>query len=186
MRRCCSSSTAASVIDAMRSQESTRTRSKYVMHLRSAKCSPSNGTSSAIFAKSSLSLVSFRISRDERRDAVERAKRVRPALSPFLFCGRTGKGYIDEETGECHGFDSIWSRFMDRVLKETKVAERFTAHDLRAKVGSDAESLETRPGRCCSTRTQRPRCGFCDVSPRGCDVQGWRARRDSNPLPLGS
>jgi hypothetical protein len=31
---------------------------------------------------------------------------------------------------------------MDRVLAETKVKERFTEHDLRAKVGSDAESVE--------------------------------------------
>jgi integrase len=31
---------------------------------------------------------------------------------------------------------------MDRVLAETKVKEGFTEHDLRAKVGSDAESLE--------------------------------------------
>ncbi|MDA0190631.1 MAG: hypothetical protein OSW77_09990 [Proteobacteria bacterium] len=30
---------------------------------------------------------------------------------------------------------------MERLLKETKVTERFTEHDLRAKVGSDAESL---------------------------------------------
>jgi hypothetical protein len=36
----------------------------------------------------------------------------------------------------------MWSRFMDRVLAETKVQERFTEHDLRAKVGSDAASLE--------------------------------------------
>ncbi len=28
------------------------------------------------------------------------------------------------------------------ILKETKIRERFTEHDLRAKVGSDAESLE--------------------------------------------
>jgi integrase len=38
------------------------------------------------------------------------------------------------------GFDV--ERFMDRVLAETKVRERFTEHDLRAKVGSDAASLE--------------------------------------------
>jgi hypothetical protein len=31
---------------------------------------------------------------------------------------------------------------MDRVLAETKVQERFTEHDLRAKEGSDAASLE--------------------------------------------
>jgi hypothetical protein len=31
---------------------------------------------------------------------------------------------------------------MDRVLSETKVTQRFTEHDLCAKVASDAESLE--------------------------------------------
>jgi len=74
--------------------------------------------------------------------AVELAKAVRPALSPFLFCNRDGKSYIDESTGEAHGWDSMWQRFMDRVLAETKVTARFTEHDLRAKCASDAESLE--------------------------------------------
>lgn len=78
----------------------------------------------------------------ELRTAVELAKQARPALSPFLFCNRKGEGYINEETGSCHGWDSMWSRFMDRVLKETKVKERFTEHDLRAKCASDADSLE--------------------------------------------
>jgi hypothetical protein len=78
----------------------------------------------------------------ERKRYVEEAKAARPALSPFLFCSKFGEGYINEETGECHGFDSMWQRFIDRVLKETKVARRFTEHDLRRKVGSDAESLE--------------------------------------------
>jgi integrase len=67
---------------------------------------------------------------------------VRPALSPFLFCNRRGKGYFNETTGLCNGWDSMWQQFMDRVLAETKVQERFTEHDLRAKVGSDAASLE--------------------------------------------
>jgi hypothetical protein len=31
---------------------------------------------------------------------------------------------------------------MDRVLKETKVKERFAERDIRAKVGSDAETVE--------------------------------------------
>jgi integrase len=79
----------------------------------------------------------------ERRTAVEQAIRARPVdISPHLFCNRLGKGYINEATGEAHGFDSMWQRFMDRVLKETAVKERFTEHDLRAKVASDAESLE--------------------------------------------
>jgi hypothetical protein len=36
----------------------------------------------------------------------------------------------------------MWQRFLDRALAETKINERFTEHDLRAKVGSDAASLE--------------------------------------------
>ena len=78
----------------------------------------------------------------ERREAVQIALAARPALSPYLFCNRRGEGYIDESTGESHGFDSMWQRFMDRVLAETKVTKRFTEHDIRAKAGSDAESLE--------------------------------------------
>lgn len=78
----------------------------------------------------------------ELRAAVEMAKAARPALSPFLFCTRKGEGYINEVTGESHSWNSMWQRFMDRVLKETKVVIRFTEHDLRAKCASDAESLE--------------------------------------------
>lgn len=79
---------------------------------------------------------------DELRAAVELAKSVRPVISPFLFCNNRGEGYIDEESGQSYGWDSMWQRFMDRILKETKVTERFHEHDLRAKVASDAESLE--------------------------------------------
>lgn len=67
---------------------------------------------------------------------------VRPALSPFLFCNRFGIGFVDEETGEAKPWNNMWQKFMARVLKDTKITERFTEHDLRAKVGSDAESLE--------------------------------------------
>jgi len=77
-----------------------------------------------------------------RQGAIAEALAARPCISPYLFCKRDGKGYIDPETEECHGWDSLWGRFMDRVLKETKVKERFTEHDLRAKAGSDAPSLE--------------------------------------------
>jgi len=38
-----------------------------------------------------------------------------------------------------NGFDSIWRRFMNKALKKTKLQERFTEHDLRAKVASDIE-----------------------------------------------
>jgi integrase len=78
----------------------------------------------------------------ELRAAVDQAIAVRPALSPFLFCNKFGKGYIDEETGKAHGWDSMWQRFVERVLTETKVSESFTEHDLRAKCASDAATLE--------------------------------------------
>jgi integrase len=78
----------------------------------------------------------------ERLDAVKRALAVRPELSPFLFCNRRGESYFNEETGTCNGWDSMWQRFMDRLLTETNVKQRFSEHDLRAKVASDAASLE--------------------------------------------
>jgi len=43
----------------------------------------------------------------ELRAAMELAKSVRSALSPFLFANRKGKPYIDETTGEAHGCDSM-------------------------------------------------------------------------------
>ena len=78
----------------------------------------------------------------ELREAVERCKAVRPALSPFLFCNRRGEGYIDEATGKAHGWKSMWQRFRQRAYAEGKVTDRFTEHDMRAKVGSDADSDE--------------------------------------------
>jgi len=80
---------------------------------------------------------------DELHKAVQMALDARPVdISPFLFCTKNGEGYIDERTGEASGFDSLWARFMGRLLKETDIEERFTEHDLRAKVGSDADSDE--------------------------------------------
>ncbi|NYT38922.1 integrase [Pusillimonas soli] len=78
----------------------------------------------------------------ELRAAYQMALFVRPALSSFLFCNRFGEGYINEEDGKASGWDSMWQRFMARVLAETKVSESFTEHDLRAKCASDAKTLE--------------------------------------------
>jgi integrase len=79
---------------------------------------------------------------DELREAVAMAKAARPVqIGPFLFCNRNGEGYLNEETGRAGGWESLWRGFMERVLKETKVTERFTEHDLRAKCASDAETL---------------------------------------------
>jgi integrase len=78
----------------------------------------------------------------ELRAAVDMAIAARPLdIAPWLFCTKTGKGYFDEETGRPDGWNSIWQRFMARLLKDTKITERFTEHDLRAKCASDAETL---------------------------------------------
>jgi integrase len=78
----------------------------------------------------------------ELRSAVQEAMDARPSkISRFLFCNKKGNGYLNTGTGETSGWDSMWQRFMARVLKETKVTEKFTEHDLRAKCASDASSL---------------------------------------------
>lgn len=77
-----------------------------------------------------------------RRAALDECIASRPCLSPFVFCNRDGVGYLDEETGTSDGFDSVWQRFVDRVIAETNVVERFTDSDLRAKAGTEQESLE--------------------------------------------
>lgn len=80
---------------------------------------------------------------EELRAAVATAKEARPVdISPYLFCNRRGECYFDDEKETASGWDSMWQRFMERVLSETKVEERFTEHDMRAKCASDAESLE--------------------------------------------
>jgi integrase len=79
----------------------------------------------------------------ELRAAVYMAKAARPIdIAPWLFCTNHGNGYFDEETGEATGWDSMWQRFMARLLEDTKIMGRSTEHDLRGKAGSDAESLE--------------------------------------------
>ena len=62
-------------------------------------------------------------------------------IVPWLFCNRRGEPYV-KPNGTTNGWDSIWQRFMDRVIAETKVQDRFWEKDLRAKVATDAESLE--------------------------------------------
>lgn len=75
---------------------------------------------------------------DALKTEVDIAKSLRPVdISPFLFCNRHGKSYYDEKTGMATGWRSIWVRFIDRVLAETEVSERFTDSDIRAKAGTD-------------------------------------------------
>jgi len=76
------------------------------------------------------------------RAAVEAALAARPKdIAPWLFCTRRGESYVKAD-GTANGWDSLWQRFMTKVSANTKVKERFTEHDLRAKCASDAPSLE--------------------------------------------
>jgi integrase len=76
------------------------------------------------------------------REAVDMAIAARPVdIAPWLFCNKRGKGYFNEKTGKPHGWNSMWKRFMKRLKAETKIEAHFTDHDLRRKVGNDAESL---------------------------------------------
>lgn len=77
-----------------------------------------------------------------RRGAYDMCLAARPLdIAPFLFCTVDGSSYVDEN-GLTTSFNSIWKRFMERVLKETNLSQRFAERDLRAKVATDAESLE--------------------------------------------
>jgi integrase len=80
---------------------------------------------------------------DELRQAVDIAIAARPVdISPWLFCNGDGEGYFNEANGKAEGWKSIWQRFIARVVKETKVTEHFTEHDMRAKVASDADTVD--------------------------------------------
>jgi len=79
---------------------------------------------------------------NELRSAVDLARSTRTKIgSVWLFSTRKGQPYIRED-GSARAWNSLWQRYMARVLRETKVTERFTEHDLRAKCASDASSLE--------------------------------------------
>jgi hypothetical protein len=45
------------------------------------------------------------------------------------------------DTRKASGFQSIWQRSMKKAIAKTTLEESFTENDLRAKVGSDIESL---------------------------------------------
>lgn len=74
----------------------------------------------------------------------------------MLFHTNNGQPYIKED-GTANGFDSIWRRFINKALEKTKLQERFTEHDLRAKVASDTEAEHARQllGHSCLDITER-------------------------------
>jgi integrase len=77
---------------------------------------------------------------DSLRDSVNHIMSMRKkVLSIWLFHTNRGQPYL-KPNGTANGFDSIWQRFMAKALANTKLKERFTEHDLRAKVASETGS----------------------------------------------
>ena len=72
----------------------------------------------------------------ELAEAIATARKIRPSgiSSIYLFATKDGQPYIKED-GKTSGFDSIWQRKMAKAV--ALGIERFTEHDLRAKVASD-------------------------------------------------
>ena len=74
---------------------------------------------------------------DELRSSVDEVIGLRKkVLSIWLFHTNKGQPYI-KANGTANGFDSIWQRFMKKAINQTSLVEKFTEHDLRAKVASD-------------------------------------------------
>lgn len=73
----------------------------------------------------------------ELRQAVDKAIAIRPVQHvPWIFCTRNGDRYIKDD-GSANAFDSLWQRFMRKVLAKTEVKERFQEKDLRKKTASE-------------------------------------------------
>lgn len=71
------------------------------------------------------------------REAITMARDTRVGSSEFLFTGPRGAGLVKNDRSE--RFDQNWRESMQRAIAETALKEPFTRHDLRAKVGSEAE-----------------------------------------------
>ena len=76
------------------------------------------------------------------RKIVETIKQIKPRRigDTYLFTTRKGECYI--KNGKANAFDSMWQRFMNKVLEETKVTDRFQERDLRAEVATDSATLQ--------------------------------------------
>lgn len=76
------------------------------------------------------------------REAVALAKATRKAgESMYLLTNRKGSCFVNAD-GECKPFDKAWRRTMQLAIDDADnpLQESFTRHDLRAKVGSDADT----------------------------------------------
>lgn len=73
------------------------------------------------------------------RAAIDAAKGSCRISSVYIFSNQQGQCFVGDND-RCDSFDTSWRRSMARAIKETNLEVSFTRHDLRAKVGSDAES----------------------------------------------
>lgn len=77
---------------------------------------------------------------DELRELVDQILNLpRKIGSVWLFATRKGQCYM-KDNGTANGFDSLWSRFMEKVVASG--VERFQERDLRTKSATDEEDLQ--------------------------------------------
>ncbi len=76
---------------------------------------------------------------DALRAAIAEARACKPRLSLYLLPNRRGQCYVNDK-GESKSWDGQWALAMSKALDGTELEASFTMHDLRAKVGSDADS----------------------------------------------
>jgi len=96
----------------------------------------------------------------EFKTLVESIKAIKPkrGTDGFLFCAQDGAGYVDEDTGRADGFDSLWRRFMAKVISQTDIDKRIKEKTLRAFVADESGTLEAaahRLGHTSTTTTER-------------------------------
>lgn len=76
---------------------------------------------------------------DALRQAIAEARACKPAASLYLLPNHWGRCYV-KENGWTGTWDGKWYDTMRKAINETELKDTFTQHDLRAKVGSDAEN----------------------------------------------
>lgn len=73
------------------------------------------------------------------RQAVAEARASKPKASLYLLPNHRGQCYVNDQ-GLTQTWDGRWYDTMRNALDKTDLEASFTQHDLRAKVGSDAEN----------------------------------------------
>jgi len=73
------------------------------------------------------------------RQAIAEARACKPKASLYLLPNHRGQCYVNPD-GLTQTWDGKWRDTMQKAIDQTKLEARFTQHDLRAKVGSDAEN----------------------------------------------